>query len=623
MAIERGAWASGTADTRYADLGQLATMAYQVTGNRSFAEKAWDRIRRKLDKTPTDRNFTREHLLEYAWMYDWLKPALSEEQRRQYIAMMNRWCLLTLDRVPGAAYGTRTGDTDEVVGHYFGLALWALVSAAENPDALGYLRGRPVGGLRATANDRATWRNAIAQHVRKARGGIWLESSEYNLGTLRLLLIGAEALRTATGRDDFPEVTALTEEIAAAQIHELTSDLRAAHQWGDLEHPRSLQMNRRAPLLAALTGLVRDEALAGQALALLNALPPGEIPPKEFTVYNPFRPEQSWTRQPLWYVAEGVGMAFARDTWDPRGSFLSVHMPRHLGVDHGVRYFGDVQLYRNGEWVITHPLGYDTSDGELHNAMLLGGWSGMREAKGLLEASLGPGGTVYAVGATGGSLYSQWDMAPPPPFLHEWTRAVVYVPSLDRTSDLLVVHDRVLLDDPRQLPRYEAYAQQDRQRMDREMARGLKQWILHLPEQPQREGRQWSWRSPGGQPVTLISFLPEQADVQVAQEGRDVPISKYVKESERGWQVRLTSPRAGWETFLNVIHVGHGLATITPVREGALEGVAIRRPGHEDRTVLFNAAPGRRLGPTLRLPGLQHRRGLLDAYRKPNAVVIR
>lgn len=624
MAIERGAWASGTADTRYADLGQLATMAYQVTGNPSFAEKAWARIRRKLDKTPSDRNFTREHLLEYAWMYDWLKPALPEHQRRQYIEMMNRWCLLTLDRVPGVAFGTRTGDTDEVVGHYFGLALWALVSADENPQAMAYLRERPVGGLRATASDRSTWRNAIAQHVRKARGGVWLESSEYNLGTLRLLLVGAEAIRTATGRDDFPEVTALTDEIAAAQVHEVTSDLRQAYQWGDLQHPRSLQMDRRAPLLAVLTGLVRDEALAGQVLAFLNALPPGEIPPKEFILYNPFRPERPWTSRLLWYAAEGTGLVYARDTWDPRGSFFGAHMPRHLGVDHGVRYFGDFQLYRNGEWVVTHPLGYDTSDGELHNSMLIGGWSGMREAKGLLEAGAGAGGTVYAVGATGGSLYSQWDLAPSPPFLDEWTRAIVYVPSADRTSDIIVVHDRVLMQDPRTLPRYQAYHERDRRRMERELAGGLKQWILHMPEAPRQQGRTVSWRTMGGQPVTLISFWPEQVDVRIAQEGKDLGVSKYVKESERGWQVRLSSPRAGWETFLNVIHVGHGLASITPVREGSLEGVQIERPGHEARTVLFNAEPAKPLpGGGLAIPGLQHRKGLLDRFRRPNAVVIR
>ena len=176
--------------------------------------------------------------MEYAWMYDWLKPALSEEQRRQYIDMMNSWCLLVLNRTPGVAWGTRVGDSDETVGHYFGLALWALVSADENPQAMAYLRDPHVGGLAATGRDRKTWRNTISQYVKTARGGVWLESSEYNLGTLRLLLIGAEAIRTATGHDYFPEVTALTNDIAAAQLHELTSDLQSAYQWGDLEHPR-------------------------------------------------------------------------------------------------------------------------------------------------------------------------------------------------------------------------------------------------------------------------------------------------------------------------------------------------------------------------------------------------
>lgn len=625
MKIERSAAASGTSNARYADLGQWATMAYQVSGSPMHAEKAWARIRRRLGKTPSDRNITREHFIDYAWMYDWLKPALSEEQRREFIAMMNHWCLLVLDRVPGTPWGTRMADSDETVGHYFGLALWALVSAEENPQAMEYLRSPAVGGLQATGRNRATWRNTIFQYAQSARGGVWLESSEYNLGTLRLLLLGAEAIRTATGRDDFPELTALADEIAAAQLHELTSDLRSAYQWGDLEHPRSLQMHRRAALLAVLSGTARDDAAAGRMLALLEALPWEELPPREFVLYHPFRPKRLWTDQPLWYVAPGMGAVFARDTWAPSGSLFIASLAGRPGVDHEVRYLGDFQLYRNGEWVLTHPLGYDATEGEIQNTMLVGGWGGMREARGLLEAKAAADGIVAAVGGTGGSLYRQWDIAPAPAFLHEWTRSLVYVPGRNGGSDVILVHDRVLMDDPRTLPRYSAYSAQDRRRMDRELARGLKQWIVHMPVEPLVEGRTISWVTPQGEPVQVRTLLPEDTTTLVYQEGgAGLPMPKYVQEGERGWQARVCSPRDGWETFLHVIQVGSQPVEATLVREDTLEGVRLVRPGQADRVVLFNAQPGQRLSKGLSVPGLAvHRKGLLQSYRRPNAVVIR
>ncbi len=621
----RSAAVSGTKAQRYADLGQWAAVAYQVTGDPSYAEKAWARIQGKVDKRPNNRNVTREHFLEYAWMYDWLKPALSDEQRRAYIAMMNTWCRLALGQVPGVSWGTRTSDSDETVGHYFGLALWAAVSGDENPQARAFLNDPLVGGYDATGADRKTWRNTISQYVKNARGGVWIESSKYNLGTLRLVLFGAEAIRTATGRDHYPEITALTNEIAAAQLHELTSDLRQSFQWGDEESPRSLVLDRRVPLLAMLSGLATDEGAAGRALALMSALPRSELPPKETVLYNPSRPARDWHDQPTLYVARGMGIAYARDGWQPSASFFGAYLPTRLGVDHEMRYFGNFQFYRGGEWAVTNPLGYDANEGEHINGMLLAGFSSAREARGLLDAGTTTDGTCYVIGATGGHPYSNGYLSPPPYCLHEWSRALVYVPSRDGSLDIVVVHDRTLVQNPKTLRGYDHYRPADQTRMKRELARGLKQWIIHAPVEPLVQGRTIAWRTAGGQSVTVTTLLPSEVTYQVLDERTQVNLGSYVRNSEKHWQIRvIPAVEREWDTFLHVIQMGEQPARIALVRDGDKEGVRIVRAGSPDKIILFNAKPSARLpGVQAPLGVLVSRKGLLDRYRGLESVDIK
>ena len=99
----------------------------------------------------------------------------------------------------------RTTDSDQTTGCYFGLAFYSLAFGDLHPPAAQWLARPDVGGLDATARDRTTLRNAILDYVEMAAGGEWIESQEYNLGTVRLLLIGAAGVQTASGGDHFPK----------------------------------------------------------------------------------------------------------------------------------------------------------------------------------------------------------------------------------------------------------------------------------------------------------------------------------------------------------------------------------------------------------------------------------
>jgi hypothetical protein len=122
----------------------------------------------------------------------------------------------------------------------------------------------PVGGLDATASDlKSSMRNSIKKYVELSKGGQWVESSSYNLGTLRLVLSGAEGVRTATGVDHFPEITALQKELALSQIYEMAPDHKQAYQWGDVEHTRELELFHRSTLLGQLAGLNQNDPKVG------------------------------------------------------------------------------------------------------------------------------------------------------------------------------------------------------------------------------------------------------------------------------------------------------------------------------------------------------------------------
>ena len=160
-------------ESRVSSSATRAAIAYQVTGDPAYADIAWLRLEsRLLGRTPPDssRNFTRERFAEYVWMYDWLKPALSQAQRDQFLNSLNYWADLVLGR-GGVKWGTRMGDSDETVGHYFGLAFLQLATADENPDAAVLLDEAKVGGLMPTGANKDSMRNAIKLYAKRAAGG--------------------------------------------------------------------------------------------------------------------------------------------------------------------------------------------------------------------------------------------------------------------------------------------------------------------------------------------------------------------------------------------------------------------------------------------------------------------
>ncbi|MHC4714804.1 MAG: hypothetical protein ACYTAN_16290 [Planctomycetota bacterium] len=607
--------ATNTPAQRYADLGQYATLAYQWTGETKYARAAWLRIQPVIDTMRpawNNRNGTREEFIRWVWMYDWLYPALTAEERALFLKYLNTLADLVLNRVEDVSWGTRTGDSDETTGHYFGLAFMDLATGPDNPRAGSLLsatfgaENKPVGGLDSTGANFDTMRNAIAFYVSRAKGGAWVESSEYNTGTLKLLFIGAEGVRTATGVDHFPEVTALLGEAGIEQIHELCPGFienGQSFKWGDCEHPRNPKTQGVVALLGLLAGLNQDNKTVGPYLhRLTEDIVAGPIPHADkpwgrfFLFYNPYADKADWRSLPRGYYVEGQGLLYLRDGWDDKASALMAHMPNRVLVDHEVNYLGDFQLFRKGEWAVTHPIAYAGNEGERMNSMLIAGLSSSAEVRRALAHEFGPEFEyAYLAGVTGGQHYRNRYWSPPPTFLHEWTRSMLYLPGAEGGTDVIIVYDRTNADDPKTLERWpDRYYPNQRGRIEAACAR--KQWIIHMPVEPRMTQKAIEWKTPGGQNVRLEALLPADS-VKQAFDENDVGVPGYIHDYEKKWQVRIwPAEDRRWDTFLNVVSVSdegaNTSARLVKSADDRVEGVLVARAGAPEVLAVFNAAPG-------------------------------
>jgi hypothetical protein len=597
---------------RYADTGLWAALMFQMTGDRKYVELGWAEVETsflKLTGRQLGGNYAREYSAENVLLYDWLYPGLSSAQRATFLAKLNEQFDVALTNTSNPNAPVRTADSDQTVGVYFGLAFLFVATGDHNPRANEFIHRPFVGGLTATGRDRASLRNTILDYVGMAEGGEWIEGSDYNLGTVRLLLLGAEGVRTATRTDHFPEITRWISSAVLRPLHVITPDLRQSYQWGDTEHPGVFQGRLHtwqttngilaglgdangAHLQDLITRLVARYGTTGYQSAEPNA--------RMFLTFNPYAETAPPTSLPRAWFAPGQGLLLVRSGWEEHASLFGAHMPaQQTYIDHQVGYLGDFQLYRNGAWALTHPLTYAGPGitGEGVNTLLHAGFGSMAQLRDTVGAEWDDAGTyAYIAGFTGGQKSSQGAYQPPPTYLHEWTRSLVYLPALGQGVDAIVVYDRSHADNPRQLPRFERYSTADRNTIMN--ATSLREWIIHMPVRPSITGDTIAWQTPTGDALRVNMLLPRERTVTTVDEAQKWPES-VVRAEQRKWNARI-SPAAEqpWVTFLNVVQA-HGGAAPADVQALAsndgVEGALVRRTGVPDVVVLFNALPSPRI----------------------------
>jgi hypothetical protein len=599
---------------RYADTGLWATLMFQITGDRRYVALAWRRVENsfiRLSGPQLRGNFAREYSAELVLLYDWLYPGLSGSQRATFLSKLNDLFGVALTNASNPDLPVRTADSDQTVGVYFGLAFLFVATADHNGAALDYFRRPFIGGLDSTGRDRTTLRNAITDYVAMAEGGEWIEGTDYNLGTVRLLLLGAEGVRTATGVNHFPEVSRWASGAALRPLYITTPDRRQSFQWGDTEHPgdflgRLFAWQTTNGIVAGLSGretapylqrFVSDLIAQYGATGYLSSEPLARM----FLIFDPYASGSPPDDLPPGWFAAGQGLLTYRTGWDSQASMFGAHVPTQQAyVDHRVSYFGDFQLYRRGTWALTHPLSYGGPPtlGAGTNSLLHAGFGAMSEFRDVVAMQHDPrGGFAYIAGTTGGQKYIAGYYQPPPTYLYEWTRSLLYVPSANRSSDAIVVFDRSHAEDPRDLPNIRRYSAADRETIT--TVGSLREWILHMPVRPSISADVISWDVPSGDRVRVTMLLPRQRHATSIDEGQ-LWGKTSIPPQQLKWQVRVApESEQTWTTFLNVIDVhapGAALSAQLVASAGDdVQGALIRRPGNMDLVAVFNAAPGPKL----------------------------
>jgi hypothetical protein len=401
--------------------------------------------------------------------------------------------------------------------------------------------------------------------------------------------------------------------VAKAQIAATTPDLRSEYQWGDTEQPRHPEWMNRVSFLGLLCGIVQEDPVEPLIHRFTEDLahvgPPadpqhhGEHPfPHFYLFYNPYAPASDWREQaPKGVFARGQGVLYFHPGWDKGDSFFGAHVPPRQEVDHEVGFFGDFQLFRKGEWAVTHPLGYGgyAVAGDATNTMLLAGLSSMSGTHHWVAQEFGPGAKwAYLAGTTAGGFYAPPYYDPPPAFVDEWTRSLFYLPSGDGSVDTIIVYDRTRVHDPRKLPKFDRYYPEAQNKI--KGAPALKQWILHAPVRPEQSADGFRWTTPGGQAVRIATLLPSQQKRSVADEKQLWGQAHNFFEGEMKFQLTVTpTQERDWDTFLNAVQASEpgARATTRLVRadKDEAEGVLLERSHHDDALVLFGARPASRV----------------------------
>ena len=437
------------ADARYSSLGRWAMVAYQITGDPRFAVKAFKQLKGdSAFDAVLEGNGLREWAIEYHLMYDWLKPGLPAADRLEFETYLTR-------TVESAIKGVRFGDSDQMVGTYFLFALHDLnfgTNYLSRPIA-NTDRGvvRTVGGLTATGADLTSMRNAIALYARMGEGGIFIEGTDYNWGTLELLYMGVDAVRTATGVDHFPEVTAFRAQHAKFLRHELLPGMLNAFRFGDIENTGIL-LHHVDHLMMNVANQVPDQGLRSLHADLTKASGRSTNPeggsgwplyPRFFYANSPYVAARDWRADaPLLHVAKGMGHVFARTGWAPTDRalhFWSQNMEHPVHVDHWNTINGDLQFFRGGKLVIDHPLAYSNPPSN-HNVLLVGGGASY-ERGGIL------GDPIYEAGKR--LRVSGYNAGPSPladGCAFETRRTVEWL--MDSADDVIVVIDHVVSNCP-------------------------------------------------------------------------------------------------------------------------------------------------------------------------------
>jgi hypothetical protein len=666
----------------YGDLGQADAFMYQVTGDatycssgtigqtgaRGFYQALMGVFRDSDALNSSDKaNVWRENAIHTVRNLEWCSPALTANQILDIQKELAQWIAwgYQLDFSPGSIGGVvavsptllRIGDSDQTVGIYFAAVAAHLLWPTYAPFTTIYTH--PVtGGLNLSmdladyrgdleAGDGGTMRNAVGYYMYMAEGGDYIEGTSYNWGSGNLLIGGYDAIRTITGVDYFPEVTAWLPKHAEAIIAGYTPDLEQMFQYGDdadaaILYPTFIphrtdaiaQMRSYAGVMHGTTVGRRLQSLILDFVARYGEV--GSRPlggfngPTSLVLHDPYDVATDWRTTKFHNSKNGIGMVSSRDGFGVNdGVFFYLGDNRRVNntgvgasVDHDRLASGSWALYDESEWAIHNPLssGGATWHGDGNNKVLYNGMGGVIEFTETTAVEQTDAYT-YASTTTGGAL----DYVPPGGsstselYLNEGTRSIVYIPG---ATQVVITHDRgnVIHPDPYRDSIYGtihdyfwrgnmfpdgdwAEVRRSESGIPKTDASQRMLFVQHARKQPTKTGSRWDWLTDANRPVRMNMLYPTDVNSAAANQTTYTLYHLFTSgglTDQRKWDIKLwPNTSQQFNTFLNVVQIGTPYTVNAITDPGKVEGAHIVRTGLADVVLAFNAEAAPDLNPTL------------------------
>ena len=491
-------------------------MAWKLTGNTAYRDDAITFLLRDIPFQPASRNDSREGTIEIVLWYEALREHMTAEQRADFEARLRNWAEGMLGKY-GDSHGTRLGDSDEVIGHYFGIRM---IDRALGTD---YSSQPGMNGSGSVAE----MREAIKGFIALAEGGEWIEAGQgYNYGTLQLLLMG---VREFPG--EYPEVEAWLPQCAQQLVWHVTSDGKDSVQWGDVEDPHGSPLYKWVAVASMLLAMDADKT--GDLLKAFVARTRG-LEPKAYG-YNITRclyaidprtivDDGSTLPNPQGFRVSKIGLLLYRKG----DTLVQVQAPGKGQYDH-YQSSTAFRMYDGGEWLVDYPLGYLF---EPVNQAYAFGFPAMGGFQEMTEASETADGFVVAW-RTGGVLRDPRFYWSPPVFVEELSIRLEYTHS-KRSISVTCKLTGAPPPDPKPMSEGGLFYPYELERIT--AAKAPLEVIQHAPTEPTPIEGGFTWQTKGGRTVAMRTTAGGQVE-KVA--GNPSLRGNYHTQEVEGWMVRL------------------------------------------------------------------------------------
>lgn len=652
----------------------------QITGNNAatYCLKAYnDSVTAGLlhytDAAPAhaDPNVNRELFTDWVLIYDWCYQSWNQTQRDAYLSKLNGLASGIL-AAPWYPNGWSCSDVDQQIGNYFGLAALYYSTKAYNPTIVSLWADDDIGGITATplvcdpvSSLSKTARNQIAYYYADATadiktngpsvGGAWFQGTEYSSEAF-LGVLGCEAVRTTEAADaPCAEIDTWVDDWAQYYTHRFTRDYQAIYQSADNQEPHTAWKNyfriHESYHYLTLSGILPDTSIRQnmwrqflnfRATNGSSLVFPANYPARGMMLANPYiTASTDLTSVSNCYASTGYGLYTWNDSWTGVSSnasqFVTHFKPTTRGNDHFITYFGDIGLYRKGQFAITHPFSYAGVAGLTPlgtNTVEIEGLepspSRLVDVKG--EQYQKPNGYtcgtdyLYVAGTSGGSFQPPVNIdgtvsvaAAAEHYVDEYTREVVYLSSTTKTVDTIYVVDRIAAKDPETLagftnyalltpgatvwnpnspsPGYQYFPARPRIQASPRWTSFLFQWIN--PGTPILTGNKTTWTLSDGQLAEDNWFTPDAVTVTL----EDMDNLSYFNQSQtttgerNRWRSKVEpNASADWNVLGRLISVRDAGVAAPVLTELSVTGTClaslITRAGENDVVIVSNSAQG-------------------------------